>query len=387
MTQALPLPAGLEEEMQAQENDRRHVPAARSVLERAVVAQLQAIADGLLAHRLLSGQTLDDRAWVAQFLSRSSPDIAGQWGTLETPQRQADGKPDDASAMREFATAFLARHPADIEDYKRDFHLRVARGDIRRITPAELRELPIRIFGDRVPIWREGRINAQFAMLGSDLRLFVAAADQLRALGVLRGLGHAPAEGNGSMPSPMVFLLGRTRASTSLFKAQLFEFDHEFAVSPYLHATSPGLVDQCRVVMRHRFWHGILFNYPPGMLADGLAEGIIGGHEFGHVINTYGTVRPGHFSSWRSVMRSDLCRFAQRPVKYGEFYVAFHRTFDRFESAPELAMGLLPPDESREGLKLIDLLTELVDDGVLERSADGTYVCRRYEEGRAWSIQ
>jgi hypothetical protein len=47
----------------------------------------------------------------------------------------------------------------------------------------------------------------------------------------------------------------------------------------------------------------------------------------------------------------------------------------------------LPPGESREGLKLIDLLNELVDDGVLERTADNKYICRRYEEGRAWSIE
>jgi hypothetical protein len=219
-------------------------------------------------------------------------------------------------------------------------------------------------------------------MLGSDLRLFVAAADQLRALSVLSSLGVPPVD----PPSPMVFLLGRTRACTSFFKAQLFEFDHELAVSPYLHATSPGLVDQCRIMMRHRFWHGLVFNYPAGdVIADGLVQGILG-HEIGHVVDTYGCVIPGHFNSWRSVMRSDLCRFAQRPVKYGEIYLAFHRTFDYLDSMPALA-GLLPPDDSREGLKLIDLLNELVDDGVLERTADNKYICRRYEEGRAWSIE
>jgi len=384
MTGALPLPSGLEEEIQAHENDRSHIPAARSVLERAVIAQVQAIADGLLAHRLLSGQALDHRAWVAQFLSRSSPDIAEQWGTEEAPQEQAGAGRDEVSAMLAMAAAFRAKHPVAVEDYKRDFHVRVARGEIRRITPPELHDMTIRIFGDHVPIWQEGRINAQLAVLGSDLRLFVAAADQLRALSVLKGLGHTPA----SPPGPMVFLLGRTRPCTSLFKAQLFEFDHEFAVSPYLHATSPGLVDQCRVVLRHRFWHGILFNYPAGdHIADALAQGILDGHENGHVIDRYGFVIPGHFNSWRSVMRSDVCRFAQRPMKYGEIYVAFHRTFDRFESMPVLAMGLLPPDESRDGLKLIELLTELVDDGVLERAADGKYICRRYEEGRTWSIE
>ena len=141
-------------------------------------------------------------------------------------------------------------------------------------------------------------------------------------------------------------------------------------------------------MMRHRFWHGILFNYPAGdVIAEALAQGILEGHEVGHVVDTYGFVFPGHFSSWRSVMRSDLCRFAQRPVKYGEIYLAFHRTFDRFDGMPALAMGLLPPGESREGLKLIDLLNELVDDGVLERTAENKYVYRRYEEGRAWCIE
>ena len=170
--------------------DRFHIPAARSVLERAVIAQMQSIAEGLLAHRLLGGQRLDHLAWVAQFLSRGSPDIVDQWGTLEATQESVAGKPDDmAAAMRVLATAFRAKHPDAVEDFKRDFHIRLARGEIRRIAPPESRELTIRIFGDRVPFWQEGRINAQLAMLGSDLRLFVAAADQLRALSVLSGLG------------------------------------------------------------------------------------------------------------------------------------------------------------------------------------------------------
>ena len=140
-------------------------------------------------------------------------------------------------------------------------------------------------------------------------------------------------------------------------------------------------------MMRHRFWHGIVFNYPAGdVIARGLAEGILG-HEIGHLIDTYGFVIPGHFNSWRSVMRGDLCRFAQRPVTYGEIYLAFHRTFDYFDSMTVLAMGLLPPGEDQEALKLIDLLNELVDDGVLERTAENKYICRRYEEGRAWSIE
>jgi hypothetical protein len=384
MSGACSLPPGLEDEIGAQETDRFHIPTARTVLERAVIAQVQAIADGLLAHRLLSGQTLDHLAWVAQFLSRSSPDIADQWSTLEAAPAPNAAKQDDlAAAMQVLATAFRARHPEAIEDFKRDFHIRVARGEIRRIAPPELRELTIRIFGDRVPFWQEGRFKAQLAMLGSDLRLFVAAADQLRALSVLSSLGVPSVD----PPSPLVFLLGRARPCTSFFKAQLLEFDHELAVSPYLHATSPGLVDQCRIMMRHRFWHGIVFNHPAGdVIAEGLVHGILA-HEIGHVVDTYGFVIPGHFGSWRSVMRSDLCRFAQRPVKYGEIYLAFYRPFDYLDSMPVLAMGLLPPGESREGLKLIDLLNELVDDGVLERTADNKYICRRYEEGRAWSIE
>jgi hypothetical protein len=377
----IPLPAKLEEELQAHESDRHHIPAARAVLERAIIAQVQLIADGLIAHRLLCGHSLDRFAWVAQVLSRGSEDAAAAWGTLERASAQATGG-TLAGAMQGMATAFIAKHPPSVEEFERDFHLRVFRREVTRITPEQLRTLTIRIFGTRVPFWQEGRINAQLAMLGSDLRLFIAAADQLRAASILSSLGIEPRE----PVSPLIFLLGRTRPCTSLFKAQLFEFDHELAVSPYLHTTSPGLVDQCRIVLRHRFWHGIAQNYPVGPLADGFCEEILS-HERGHIVTKYGFIFPGHFADWRSIMRADLCRFAQRPVKYGEINVTFSRTFDFFESTPVLSMGLLPPDEPRETLKLIDLLSELVEDGMMERMADGRYLCRRYEEGRAWSIE
>ena len=112
MTAACSLPPELGGRIRAQEMDRFHIPAARSVLERAVIAQMQSIAEGLLAHRLLGGQRLDHLAWVAQFLSRGSLDIVDQWGTLEATQESVAGKPDDmAAAMRVLATAFRASIP------------------------------------------------------------------------------------------------------------------------------------------------------------------------------------------------------------------------------------------------------------------------------------
>jgi hypothetical protein len=382
MTGQSSIPQPLEDEIDAHEADRHHIPAARVVLERAIVAQMRAIVDGMLAHRLLCGQKLDQRAWVAQFLSRSNPNVADDWGVRE-PAVGFAARSGLAFAMQALGGTFLANHPPAVEDFKRDFHNRVVKGDITRVAPSDLRRLRIRIFGARVPMWEEGQINSQLARLGSDLRLFVAAADELRAASLLSGLGVALDD----PPNPIVFLLGRARACTSLFKAQLFEFDHELAVSPYLHSSSPGLVDQCRIVLRHRFEHGIVQNFPAGsIIGDALAEGTLG-HELGHVLDYFGFVLPGHFTSWRSVMRSDLCRFAQSPRKYGEIYVAFHRTFDKFESEPVMALGLLPPDEPKEDLKLIDLLRELVDDELLERTADDKYVCHLFDEGRAWSIE
>jgi hypothetical protein len=407
------LPQSLEEEMAVEEADRSHIPQARAVLERALITQFQCIAEGLLANRILNRHEVNELTWVAQYLSRHDPDEAERWRVRE-PEAKAEsgGEGGLASALRQMAVAFRAEHPPAIGEYKRTFYLRVSRREVRRVSPDELAKLSVRIYGGRVPVWQEGRINGQLARLGSDLRLFIASADILRTADLMAKLGVPPKE----PPNLAVFLLGVARPCTSAFKVQLFEFDHEYAVSPYIHSSSPGLVDQCRIVLRHKFWHGTVMNYPANsVIVEGLAQPILD-HELWHIVQRYGFVVPGHFAAWRPVMRNDICRFAREPKMRGEIYKAFYKTFDQFEMNPQLALGLLPPDEPKDKLRLADLLDELLADGLLEwtkdekdgsrrgsgwklvgvvsgwlnprdSSVEAKIVCHLYDDGRAWSIE
>ena len=372
----------LEKEMVTQESDRRHIPHARETLERALITQFQAIADGLLADLILRRESVDTFFWAAQYLTRHSPNEADHWGFRETDPNM--------TAERKVAVGLAANHPQAIDEYKKSFYLRVARREIRRVHPNDLATLTVRIYGGRVQVWQEGRINTQLARLGSDLRLYVAQADMLRTADLLTKLGSPPKE----PPKISVFLLGVVRPCTSYFKAQLLEFDHEYAVSPYIHSTSPGFTEQCRIVLRHRFWHGIVLNmsyaghaWSHNALAMGFAKAILC-HEIGHIHQNYGfaygyTV-PGHYSAWRPVIRSDICRFARVPRKPGEIYMAFHQTFDDLELSNQLSLWLLPWQEPNEDLKLMSIIQELLLDELLERTEDERLVCRLYDDGKEW---
>ncbi len=377
-----PLPPQVEQEMAAQEVDRRHIPQARAILERALIGQFRAIADGLLANRVLTerAEEIPFRTWVAQYLTRHDPGEPAKWGMRPAPEGDS-GPCDMATAIRRMAAVLAANHPPAIQEYRQAFYRRVR--EVRRVRPGELAGVTVRIYGSRVPLWQEGRINSQLARLGSDLRLYVAGSDVLRTADLMTKLGTPPKY----PPVPPVFLLGVGRPCTSVFKAQLFDFDHEYSVSPYIHPDSPGLVDQCRIVFRRRFFHGIVQNHAPGsIIAEGLISPILG-HEESHILDKYGFVLEGHFPAWRPVMRNDICRFAREPKTSGEIYVAFSRTFDEFDMAPQRALGLLPPNESREKLKLSDILAEMVEDELLEVTQDKKYVCHLFDEGKAWPIE
>ncbi len=305
---------------------------------------------------------------------------ADRWGTRVSEESEESGPCDDATALRRMVTALQANHPPAIEQNRLAFLQGVRQ--VRRVRPTELATMAVRIYGGRVPVWQEGRINSQLAKLGSDLRLYVARADVLRTADLATKLGAPPKE----PPALDVFLLGVARPCTSYFKAQLFEFDHEYAVSPYIHPESPGIVDQCRIVLRHRFFHGIVVNVPGSGIAEGFALPILR-HEEAHVLLTYGFKLEGHFAAWRPVVRADICRFARQPRTYGDIAFAFYKTFEDFELAPQMAMGMLPPNEPRERLKLADILGELLADELLVRTNDDKFVSRFYEDGRAWSIE
>jgi hypothetical protein len=383
---SIPLPEALEREMARQEANRKHIPAAREVLERAVIHQFQVITDGLIADRILSNQPINDRFWAAQYLTRHPKDTADKWRAAKKestrPTAQEPEAKREVSALQKIAEFMRAEHPPDIQTYEKSFHLKIARREVTRINPKDLFGASVRIYGGRVPVWQEGRINAQLSRLGSDLRLIVVSADVCRSADLLAKIGF-PGAAN---PAPLAFVLGETSPCSSHFKAALFEFNHEWAVSPYLDTASPGFVDQCRICWRNRMFSGIVLNLELGSpIAMGQSQTLFG-HEVGHITQRYGFVLPGHFASWRAVMRDDICRFAQTPKRGGDIHIAFYKTFEQFELNPVLSQGLLPPGEPKTKLELINVLQELVDDRLLEVMRDGKVRCNLYDDGREWQV-
>ncbi len=379
------IPEALEAEMAAQESNRNHIGRARDVLERALIYQFQLIAEGLVAHRVLQGEELSPRSWAAQYLSCHPKGTADAWRAIpaiDTWEPPNEDPPDtsEMSAFRKMVDFMRAKYPPDLQAYEKEFHRRIARRQIRRMNPKDLADVFVHIYGGRVPVWQEGRINAQLSRLGSNLRLFVVSADLFRSADLLAKLGDPSSQ----RPAFSGFLLGETSPCTSHFKAAFFEFNHEWAVSPYLDTASPGLVDQCRICWRNRMFSGIVWNLEMGSpITTGSSQSLIG-HEVGHIIQRYGFVVPGHFASWRAVIREDICRFVQTPKKLGEIAVAFYMTFEQFEMNPTLSLGLLPPGEPKDKVQLTDIVQELIQDRLIELTPDKKLVCHLYDDGREW---
>jgi hypothetical protein len=153
----IPLPGHLEDKLAASEADPTHIPAARDALEAALVWQLRVISLALLADRLMQSNRY----------SRPNRDVWWHQYTLNTKGysvfRPSD---DDDDGLRTFRQEVAAQ---------------IAKGVIRRLRPADVPDLALRVLGGYAGIGDEGHVNAQLMALGSDCYYLVEPGEELRA--------------------------------------------------------------------------------------------------------------------------------------------------------------------------------------------------------------
>jgi hypothetical protein len=367
--------------------------SGREALEQSLISQYREIALGLLADRLAQGDDLSERGWWQQFCSQR-----------RAPPPYVEDEDD-----------------AEFQAFQDEIFQAVASRKIKPISPADLLTRSITIYGARIPCWQEGTINRHLAEIGSSLRLFMAGTDVARATKLLSMLGHSPAD----PVHPADFILGYVKPMTALAKANFFDFAEELAISPYLNPDSPGLHDQGRVVLRDFLirrcteFHDtqpvptleeVKQQLGPGELLrlalieeaarreggsiednsreetaeycralnitweDMMGNGMLG-HELGHMMQRFPHGVPGPFSSWKAIMRDDICRFAQTPRTSQEMGAAFRRNFEGLGEKKyyPFFLGMFPPGDSPTEYPLEKIVAELVKDRLLTKLPDESY--------------
>lgn len=372
-------------EMRQQESDRSHISAAREVLEKALVWQVREITRGLLAHELFRCGNLSVDQWLQQYIAlednldfRKAVEETTMQRFFETATMLARNLAGESAVSGEQTAPrtgtpvpqgkppFEPTEDQAFQSFRQTFYVDVAQRRIQPIKPAGLAKCTLRIYGGTVPFWCEGRVNRQLADLGSSLRLFVLGSDLMRLQAISAALGK-PVDG----PTVGIFILGDVRPCTVLGKATLFEFVTEYAVSPLLDPKSPALTDQCRIVTRSSLAaipSFIRWSFPMS-------------HEWGHILQDYPPETPGDFSSWKAIVREDICRFAQIPRTRDEISESF-----TWNLAGPVALfdKMFPLGESPESLDTI--LAGLCNDELLRVVTGNRYFCDRFSDGRTWPL-
>jgi hypothetical protein len=344
----IPLPGSLEETLAENEADPTHVPAARAALEDALAWQLRAVALGMLADRLMqkeAGNRPGRAVWWHQY-------------TQETAGKLVFWPPDeDDDGFRRF---------------RREIAQQVARRDIVRITPAEVTDGALRVLGGHVGLCDEGRVNAELMALGSACRYLVEPGRKLRAVWAakLAGLPSRPVD------VKPVFIFGEVAPATAIGRIRFLRFVAERAASPHENAASPLFYADGRLVARD-FSVSDILDYP------------LYAHEFGHVWQDLIENPRRGIASWRAVVRQDLCVYLRQARTADEIQRAFFPAWmgpnGELESHVMPRGSWFPEGEEPTGNPIAGLVSELVEDGLVEREA-GRFVCRLYEEGRRWLV-
>jgi hypothetical protein len=374
------LPQELEEGLRARERDRTDIPAARTALERALVWQFRLISRGLLADRLLHSIDLDDLGWWHQFRSQNEPFPASgeePFSTDTFPEFIFMAESTGLEPERIRTNVEKARKPfLDDQEATRAFKDRfktdVVWGKIPLVQVDSLPDLPIRVYGGVIPMWREGAINRQLVSLGSFFRLWLGNSSEMRKRRLLVELGGTSSSTNRSG----AFVFGITRIPSCIGPALLFDFEREYAISPYAGGVSPGMTDGTRIVMRRR----IPFPQPVSASRGVLA------HELRH-INQQGPAGSdaGFLSRWTPVWKQDLCLFFQRPNNLLGLCFSFEFSGVTQSHYSPLWRVFFPDSEDPEEYPLERLLSELQREGLLlYNSEQQTFYCPLFEKGRTW---
>jgi hypothetical protein len=353
------LPDGLELQLIEQETKRNDMPAAKRVLEAAIIFQFRALADGLLADLLLRNQVINNLEWWFQYLSK-----------VDTRSQYLPDLQD-----------------SDFIAFRKQFSQSIFLRQTRRVTVADLGSARIRFFGGHTDFWQDGRINRQLANLGSSLRLIVTGSHSQRENRIRSLLGQRPVDISGTR-----FILGQIGPISAVPRAALFDFENEFALSPYVPGMVSGLTDQARIVVRQipirveveeTIRSGEIV---PSAYEERLRElrRAVIGHEARHVLFDARRMSNGLslVNSWLNAIREDICRFTQTPRLLDEVREAFAEVFDPPNDwdAPFINAPL------NHGCTLEGEVQRMLAERILLVGSDGKLLCPLYQEGRPWTL-
>lgn len=345
-----------------------NIGECRLALEFALTAQLEQVAEGLLAWQLLNDVEVTQQHW-----------------------KQMHAAHRCASRLLRSGS-----EPPGLPTYAADFVQDVALRRRRPIAATDLPAISLRVLNGQVKLWNSSAINRQLSRLGSALRLFFVGASEASitsATATLR-LSHTP------LSVDPRFVLGPVGPVSSVPYAPLFDFLEEWALYPLIEPTAVGFVHL--IVLRRSVLGGVTPNGDGATVdsEDGAAStaelrmthAFI--HESVHVFSYENRRRKPYFSNgWLRASRSDLCRFALTPRTEDEFRRAFWWNFRNpivfSERDAEPNFRTFLGVDLRLAVEQHDLeicLAELIEDGVLKRLDDGRLQTIVASGGVPWGV-
>jgi tetratricopeptide (TPR) repeat protein len=373
---ALDIP-DLHDDLKSELADQGRLPSrvgpARRLLEAALILQYQRLAHGMFTHRLLRGEETSGASWWTHYCNMTG--------------EERDLHPDLSSER------FLAFRRRTAQD-----------AALRRIQPVSfdaLYDQMVIILGCKVRCWEEGAINRQLAALGSSLRLLVVDSDSARKRRVFeqfvwRFSGHTDLPS--SRPLDGRFILGWVAPWSAFQRASVYDFQKEVVAAPHMEYGVTGFVDQGRCVIRPESLRAEIYPHQDADRPDSSAQRndfrvrydplsfyrLI--HEYQHIIDFGWARRGGSLSSWRDVIRQDICRLARSPCEPIHIARAFAWIYsaDRDLAGPgnEVSPLALLEEEVRidDFMALREDINDLLACGLLERDSSNRLLCPTLRE-------
>ena len=361
---ALEIP-GLPDEVQAELAAHHRLPSrvgpARRLLEAALFRQYRRLAHGMFVDQMLREKEIPAIIWWVHYccMTKEGTGLKPELGSEE----------------------FLA--------FRRRIAQDVALRRVRRVRPEDFYDQEVVIFGGRVHCWEEGRINRQLAALGSSIRLLVINSDTARKHRVFeRFVSRWSAPTDACRPTPMDggFIVGRVGPWSAYCHASVSDFRQEFAVAPHImRAGEGGFAEQNRAVCLPR----PRSREDTNEYVEDITSFLILLHEYRHIKS--GLQRAGlggSLSSWRDVIREDICRLAASPCELDHIARKFgwiYRTgidFDDVENLPAPPMNWEACQRIRidEFPELREDVDDLLTRGLLKYDEANHLYCPMFQE-------
>lgn len=346
------LPDVMLRSLEDQESDPTSIPTARQTLEDVLSFQFKAIANALLAERMLRDGAIALDVAIQHF-DESSGQAAVNVDRIRAEQRQ--------------------------------FVKGIARGVQEPLPVRDLSQVQIRILGGMACLWDDYQINQQLRDLGSNVRLVFPGASRLGGLALKEMLGGSDED----WPVDARFILGRVGAKTAGPFGPVFDFDIELAVSPFVDPSATGFAYENKAVLRRPVIRRVIegrqthTTEPQTSFRLQCIHNLI--HELIHAA-AYNHPSQQSYAGWHYFqdIAADICRFTMIARERADIEEAFDFSFEHDIVMKKVeAVGHTIPEEGLPSA--MQVVEALVNDGRI-RFDSGSYLSIAYADGRRWAF-